>query len=97
MLGVRFTNIHFDWDVRKTEINIKKQGITFDETTSAFSDEISVTVTDPDHSLNGERAVLFGVSASNRHLVVSFLEHSDVIRIISAREMTPQERRAYEL
>ena len=89
--------MRFEWDANKAGINIEKHGVTFDEATTVFSDEISATVPDPDHSIEEERAIIFGLSASNRHLVVSFLERGDIIRIISAREMTPQERRAYEL
>jgi len=40
--------------------------------------------------------LLFGVSSKSNYLVVSFTEREDSIRIISARRMTNQERKAYE-
>jgi uncharacterized DUF497 family protein len=63
--------MRFEWDANKAGINIEKHGVTFDEATTVFSDEISATVSDPDHSIEEERAIIFGLSASNRHLVVS--------------------------
>ena len=43
-----------------------------------------------------ERYLIFGISKQGRHLVVSYTERGDRIRLVSAREMTPRERRAYE-
>jgi len=43
-----------------------------------------------------EQYLLFGVSSKGTYLVVSFTERDDVIRLISARRMTNQERKAYE-
>lgn len=43
-----------------------------------------------------EAAEVFGVSLKGNFLVVSFIEKSDTVRIISARRMTNQERKAYE-
>ncbi|MDD5037323.1 MAG: BrnT family toxin [Methylococcaceae bacterium] len=40
--------------------------------------------------------MLFGVSSKGNFLVVSYTERADIIRLISARHMTRQERKAYE-
>lgn len=37
-----------------------------------------------------------GLSSQNRLLIISHVERGDCIRIISARELTPRERRQYE-
>jgi uncharacterized DUF497 family protein len=42
------------------------------------------------------RYLIFGISRGGRYLVVSYTERDDRIRLISARQMTPRERRAYE-
>ena len=86
----------FEWDETKALANQKKHGVSFFEATEVFSDELSSCVHDPDHSYDEERYLLFGVSSKGNHLVVSFTERSEVIRIISARQMTVQERSAYE-
>jgi uncharacterized DUF497 family protein len=85
----------FEWDDAKARVNQKKHGVSFLEATEVFGDEYSSCARDPDHSSDEERYLLFGVSAKGNHLVVSFIERSDIIRIISARRMTRQERNAY--
>jgi uncharacterized protein len=86
----------FEWDEIKARTNQRKHGISFLEATEAFSDEHSSSVCDPDHSHREERYLLFGVSLKGNYLVVSFTERAEAIRIISARQMTRQERNAYE-
>jgi uncharacterized protein len=86
----------FTWDESKARLNLKKHGVSFNEATEVFGDDFSSCVPDPDHSLGEERYLLFGSSSKGRHLVVSFTERTEVIRIISARHMTRKERTAYE-
>ncbi|NOT12012.1 MAG: BrnT family toxin [Methylococcaceae bacterium] len=86
----------FEWDKTKADTNQSKHGVSFLEATEVFSDEHSSCVRDPDHSYDEERYLLFGVSSKGNHLVVSFTERLEAIRIISARQMTRQERNAYE-
>lgn len=63
---------------------------------TVFRDDLSITVPDPDHSLEEERYITVGISSQNRLLMVAHTERGDLIRIISARELTPRERRQYE-
>ena len=86
----------FEWDKIKARSNIKKHGVTFEEATEVFGDHHSSCVHDPDHSVKEDRHLLFGLSKRRRYLVVSFTQRSNRIRIISARRMTSQERKAYE-
>ena len=86
----------FEWDKAKADTNQRKHGVSFLEAAEVFSDEHSSCSQDPDHSNDEERYLLFGVSMKGNHLVVSFAERSKTIRIISARQMTRQERNAYE-
>ena len=51
---------------------------------------------DPDHSVDEARYLIFGASKQGKHLVVSYTERRDRVRVISARQMTARERRAYE-
>ena len=59
-------------------------------------DTLSVTGSDPDHSLEEHRFVTFGNSNQSRLLVVAHTEEGDSIRIISARLVTRQERKIYK-
>jgi uncharacterized DUF497 family protein len=86
----------FEWDEIKARTNQRKHGVSFLEATEVFSDEHSSSVRDPDHSYREERYLLFGISLKGNYLVVSFTERAEAIRIISARQMTRQERNAYE-
>jgi uncharacterized DUF497 family protein len=86
----------FEWDETKARTNQRKHGVSFLEATEVFSDEHSSCVLDPDHSYDEERYLLFGVSLKGNYLVVPFTERSETIRIISARQLTRQERNAYE-
>jgi len=85
----------FEWDGTKAALNLEKHGITFEEATTVFSDEFSLTFSDPD-SVGEARYLIFGASTANRLLVVVHVERTDIIRVISARRMTTNERRTYE-
>jgi uncharacterized DUF497 family protein len=63
---------------------------------TAFEDRLSVTIDDPDHSLDEARFIFVGTSIWRRLLVVSHAYHEEEIRIISARVATRRERRQYE-
>ena len=85
--------LRFEWDSAKAISNREKHGVSFDEATTVFSDPLSVTISDPDHSLGEERWVDIGRSLSGRLLVVTYVERIDRIRIISARKASPREAR----
>lgn len=86
----------FEWDEQKEKNNRRKHRVGFLEASEAFNDEHSSCVPDPDHSEGEARYLLFGITANERHLVVSFTERAQAIRLISARDMTRNERKAYE-
>ena len=88
--------MEFQWDPDKALENDRKHEVTFLEAIAVFNDDLSSSVPDPDHSEGEYRYLIFGQSASGRHLVVSYTERDDGIRLISARDMTPRERKAYE-
>ena len=86
----------FEWDPEKARLNLLKHGISFIEGSEVFGDDFASSVRDPEHSLDEERYLIFGKSHQGRFLVVSYKERTEVIRIISVRQMTPRERKAYE-
>ncbi len=88
--------MRFEWDPDKAERNLRKHGVSFDEAASVFYDPLAMSGQDPDHSEEEERFVTFGISSSDRPLVISHTFRTNAIRIISARPMTPKERRGYE-
>ena len=88
--------MRFEWDHRKAARNLRQHGVSFEEAATVFRDPLSVMGADPDHSVDEERFVTFGVSAAGRYLVVATTDRGDTIRIISARPMTAGERAIYE-
>ena len=86
----------FEWEPEKASENEQKHGVTFFEATEVFDDDHSSSVPDPDHSVDEQRYLIFGMSKQGSHLVVSYTERGGRVRLISARRMTPRERRAYE-
>ena len=88
--------MRFDWDPRKAAANLRKHSVSFEEASTVFTDDYSLTGTDPDHSAGEERFITFGISQSGRLLVVSHTEQGDTIRIFSARRATRSERKLYE-
>ncbi len=51
---------------------------------------------DPEHSEGEYRLLLFGLTATSRYVVISYTWKQDVIRLISARDMTRREQRIYQ-
>ena len=92
MNGVRFA-----WDDAKAQENARKHGVSFEEAASVFADENARLKHDPDHSQEEDRFILLGFSAKLRLLLVchAYRENDEVIRIISARKATPNERKQY--
>jgi uncharacterized protein len=88
--------MRFDWDPRKAAANLRKHSVSFEEASTVFADDYSLTGADPDHSVGEERFITFGVSQSGRLLVVSHTEQGDTIRIFSARRAMRSERKLYE-
>ncbi len=86
----------FEWDPQKAKSNLRKHRVSFIEAVDVFNDDLSSTVLDPDYSSGELRYLTFGRTSSLRYLVVSYTERGDRVRLISARKMTPYERKAYE-
>ena len=86
----------FAWDPKKAHTNLKNHGVSFQEAATVFRDPISVTGYDPDHSVDEDRFVTFGISKQRRLLVVSHTEEGEFVRIISSRLATKWERKIYE-
>lgn len=87
--------VQFEWDPEKAEANLAKHGVSFVEAKTVFVDLFSIELFDPDHSEDENRFIIVGESKKQRR-IVSYTESGNRIRIISARLITPKERRDYE-
>ena len=91
--------IKFEWSDIKASKNIEKHGVSFEEASTVFYDDFAVQFYDTDHSeLEEDRFLILGVSNNSRMLMVCHCEKQsgDVLRIISARKATKNERKFYQ-
>ena len=88
--------LNFEWDEEKAKANLKKHRVSFEEATTVFLDPFSMTIPDPDPSVNELRYVDIGSSDKCRVLVVVYTERGATIRMISCRKATYSERTLYE-
>lgn len=91
----------FTWDLRKAKINLDKHGVSFEEAATVFSDPMGLCWEDIEHSTSSEpRLKRLGSSVGRRILVVIYTvrrtsDGKRTIRIISARQASRKERKAY--
>jgi uncharacterized protein len=88
--------MRFDWDENKAVSNLSKHGVSFEEAKTVFDDPLYVDFYDPAHSEEEDRYVIVGESSQRRLLIASYTERGNLIRLISAREVTRTERKVYE-
>ncbi len=88
--------MEFEWGDKKAASNLADHGVSFDEAKTVFDDPLYMDFYDPDHSYGEHRFIIVGQSRQRRLLMVSYTERGNAIRLISARELTPAERRKYE-
>jgi uncharacterized protein len=90
-----------EWDPHKAETNQKKHGVSFEEAKEIFEDPLHIALLDERFTYFEERWIAIGQTRSGHILVVAVQLYFDdqdeeVLRIISAREATPNERKQYE-
>jgi len=89
-------HLTFEWNEEKAKRNLRKHKVSFEEAKTVFNDPFSITISDPQHSIEEDRYVDIGCSSKGRVLVVVYTERKSNIRIISCRKATESERRVYE-
>jgi uncharacterized DUF497 family protein len=88
--------VRFEWSAEKAAANLAKHKVPFNEARPVFGDPQAITIDDPDSSAGENRLLTKGMSERWRLLVVAHTYREGVIRIISARRATKNERRQYE-
>jgi uncharacterized DUF497 family protein len=86
--------VDYEWDPKKATSNLRKHGVDFADAAIVFEDLSAVTIDDDDP--DEKRFVTIGMDVLARVLVVVYTWRVEKIRIISARNATPDERREYE-
>jgi uncharacterized DUF497 family protein len=86
----------FEWDDEKAASNLRKHGVSFEEAVTVFEDPSALTFFDTDHSAHEDRDRTYGLSRNGRLLVVVHTERQHLVRLISARRATRNERAIYQ-
>lgn len=90
----------FEWDEAKAESNFRKHGVRFEAAALAFDDPLAKTI--QDRIENGEmRWLTLGMVHGIQLLLAAHTlrdseSGAEIVRIISARRPTKQEKRNYE-
>jgi uncharacterized DUF497 family protein len=85
----------FVWDLEKAASNVKKHGVFFEQAREVFFDPF-VRLEDVSVDEEGRESATGLTEDWTLLSVVHLVREGDLIRIISARQATAQERRAYE-
>jgi uncharacterized protein len=86
----------FDWDEGNESKNWTKHRVSRSECEEVFFNRPLVFSEDVAHSNDEDRYLVLGQTDQGRRLFVVFVMRRNLLRVISARDMTPRERRAYE-
>ncbi|HEY6467855.1 MAG TPA: BrnT family toxin [Candidatus Acidoferrales bacterium] len=90
----------FEWDADKAARGLRKHGVSFEEAATVFMDPEALDWSDLGHSATEPRSKRLGRSVTGRILLVVYTVRrikngKDAIRIISARQASRKERKAF--
>jgi uncharacterized protein len=92
-------SVKFEWDERKNEMNAQKHGVVFDDAVLAFDDPRCLIYPE---RVEAEEARWHAIGAVNGSYLFLTVVHTyrergaeQIVRIISARRATTQERKLY--
>ena len=88
--------VGFDWDRGNLDKNWTLHGVPFWECEQVFFSEPLLVVEDVSHSGAEKRYYALGCTEAGRRLFVVFTIRRNLVRVISARDMSRRERKRYE-
>lgn len=86
----------FQWDLGNARKLLERHAVEPGECEQAFFVEPLVVSTDEKHSAAEPRWRALGQTLAGRRLHIVFTVRGELIRVISARDMTRRERQAYD-
>jgi len=86
----------FDWDIGNIDKNWHKHGVSNGECEEPFFNQPLLVAEDVSHSQYEQCFYALGQTNAGRRLFIVFTIRAGKIRIISARDMSRKERKAYE-
>ena len=89
--------MRFEWDPAKDRFDRERHGVSFDEAVELFrSGADTLEMYDEAHSADEDRFLAVGPIGRGVIVVVYTERDDDMLRIVSARMVTTNERRRYE-
>ena len=85
----------FEWDEGNTDKNWIRHNVRWTECEEVFFNHPLLVLADERHSEAEPRYYALGRTNAGRHLFVVFTVRGDLVRVISAREMSRRERKEY--
>ncbi len=85
----------FDWDENNSKKNWIKHKVTPAECEQVYFNQPLIVKDDVQHSERERRFLVLGKTDKNRSLFIAFTFRNDLIRVISARDMSRKEREVY--
>lgn len=85
----------FQWDASNAAKNWRSHQVRATECEQVFFNRPLIVASDAAHSEHEERFFVLGQSDAGRELFLVFTLRGDLIRVISARDMSRKERRVY--
>jgi len=97
MEGIKILNdcLGFQWDKANIAKNWKGHNVTFVECEETFFNQPVFLADDLKHSDQEQRYYLLGQTNERRKLFIAFTIRKNLIRVISARDMSKKERKIY--
>lgn len=87
--------VGFEWDDGNSGKNLEKHDVSDEECEEIFFNDPLVVGEDRPHSQDEPRGYALGRTGAGRLLFVVFTVRRQLVRVISARNTTPRERRRY--
>jgi uncharacterized DUF497 family protein len=68
--------VKFEWDPEKSQTNLNKHDISFNEAQTVFDDPLAYIFNDEWNSIGEPRELIIGHSSNHRLLIVSFTQRT---------------------
>jgi uncharacterized DUF497 family protein len=88
--------VGFEWDQENQDKNCEKHGVSRQEGEEIFFNKPLIIYEDIKHSRSEEKLYLLGQTDENRKLFIAFTIRKNLIRVVSARDMSRKEHKIYD-
>ena len=92
-----FSNcVGFEWDEGNSEKNWVRHHVTMPECEQVFFNQPLILAGNEERSQSEQRYYALGQTDDGRRLFIVFIVRGELVRVISARDMSRQERKVYD-